>query len=402
MKKRVVDYKQMNELLEIIASDQTKEVKATLMDNICNYDNIINSINYYKCYNAEVPKKLEKIYEVYQKFLEEGLLFHYSTTYNCDLNELKERLKHLEEIYNTFISTDSDYNKAMIFLKYYNNINTFKKSYNNIIRRGYNDSKLSKYKKLIGNYPFILSTLENLEEKGILKDVAYVLKYDVYNTYYDYAKFVINYYLNFPNSSKRIFLDTIGIDEETFVFCQNVVKELNVDLYNEFINKKHFNQKRLFYIYKRKLNYIANGLETGITEDGKVFDTLEFIKQLPFKFDANFLAKLKNFMSTYTPNIYNPIIKYVYENNLNYLTDTKLLDIDKLLNTKEIVKGKVISKEDKKIIIEYLRRREIPLMLKTYVIARDQYLNGELVMPEEEPRKIVNQALTLIPSQVKK
>ena len=107
-------------------------------------------------------------------------------------------------------------------------------------------------------------------------------------------------------------------------------------------------------------------------------------------------------MSTYTPNIYNPIIKYVYENNLNYLTDTKLLDIDNLLNTKEIVKGKVISKEDKKIIIEYLRRREIPLMLKTYVIARDQYLNGELVMPEEEPRKIVNQALTLIPSQVKK
>lgn len=126
---------------------------------------------------------------------------------------------------------------------------------------------------------------------------------------------------------------------------------------------------------------------TGILSDGTQFDLLEFIKRIPFKRSNNFTFALIDFMKRNNPDDMNTIIKYIYSNGLNTPSAFAPLDFKEIYTTKTIINGVEITNADNNIIIDYLRVNNIPLIHKTYVLARTKYLNGEITTEMVQKQK---------------
>lgn len=384
MKKRILDSNEIREILNINDSNKSDEEKAKLLNDLCNINDIKNTIEYNKFKEIE-GKNTIKAYEIYKSFVDKGLLFEYESKYNCDFNEMKKRLDKLIIINDALLDeTKSDYQKAYVFLSCYNNIKSFKESYGLFINRGLlyckiPDERLNYASDVLLNFKNILNSIISLDEKGIIKDVKYVLKCENYNKYYNYAKFVIESYINSNTShKKKEFLNNLGINEDIFDYCIKIIEELDLDLYNKYLAKKEENYKKIILRNQKAILNLEEGIKTGYMPNGEKFDILLFIKKVPFKNHPYFYDHIKKFILRFIPSCYDTIINYIYQNKLQDLNHIELINENDLFNTKEIVKNHIMTKEEKEIIINYLKLRRIPIIPKTYTIARNMYFNNEL------------------------
>lgn len=131
---------------------------------------------------------------------------------------------------------------------------------------------------------------------------------------------------------------------------------------------------------------------------------LEFTKRIPFKKSNNFVSTLIDFMKRNNPQDMNTIVKYIYSNGLNTPDAFAPLDMKGIYQVKTTINGVEITNADNDIIIDYLRVNNIPLIHKTYVLARAKYLNGEItagMVQEQKAQSELNKGQTkiLIPSK---
>ena len=150
------------------------------------------------------------------------------------------------------------------------------------------------------------------EQSGLINTINDYFDYKDYYKCYNYSKFVIEKYINDKSSYKfSDFLFELGIDNNTFDYCVNVIEELDVGLYNKYLNKKKNSVKEYQdYIYYNISN-IINGIKTGKLFDGTKFNKKKFWELVPFKDCENFDRLLRNYVQSEFKSDYLTLLFYI-------------------------------------------------------------------------------------------
>lgn len=348
----LITMKDINYMFNIINSNLSEEEKAIKLYSFCNLHSLISNRDLYNTLELEQVEKFKELIRVYRDY------------------EAK------------------DYTKVEQLLSLFKSAEEFRKTYALFNKYGKKDERLSLARIALDNFDLLYTKFKEYEAKGIIDNVRYVLSIQNYLQNYEYAKFAIGHYIESSESYKESkFLSELGLDKDIFNFCVSTIEELDVDLYKQFLEKKEINKKIRCVKNAETITNLANGINTGILSDGTQFDLLEFIKRIPFKSSNNFTFVLIDFMKRNNPDDMNTIIKYIYSNGLNTPSAFAPLDFKEIYTTKTIINGVEITNADNNIIIDYLRVNNIPLINKTYVLARTKYLNGEITTEMVQKQK---------------
>lgn len=323
--------------------------------------------------------------------------------YRCTKQELVVRLKNLKKIIEIFDSNLNDYEKVYRIISIYPTAKKFSSAYTFILKYGKDDIRFNSY------FPKIIEIgkkLQEWEDAGIYGCAKYVSKMEDRFTFYDYAKFVIEQYVNGESYNTRLFLASIGIDDSVLNYCAKVIEELDVDLYNAYLIKREENKFKRYEANVYAFKSIAHGIVTGYTLSNEPFDVLTFWKLVPFKFSeglekefnemesinpnveispaSNFINKVMSFIHGATPELENIIYAYMINNGITkyqYVSEEQLKTMYK--GSKVTVNGKEIDTENEfKYIIKYLRINNYPLLTQTIKIVREKIRNGEIKTDE--------------------
>ncbi len=241
----------------------------------------------------------------------------------------------LYTLHSLLNSSVNDYEKLFYFLNYFNTPNDFKKRY----------QEDTMNKELIND---IYNKIKPIYKSDIKNNVKYYIKNRSNFYSLPYAETIINNYIKSDYSYDLLEMD---IDYQDFTFFIKVIKELNVDLYNEYTEKKENNDKiynwHKYYKIIHKFKLLAKCIETGYTSDNNIFDTIEFWKMVPFKnkltikddfklynehnnninYSSILYYQIHNFTRYATPEIHSIIITYLRYNNIydiNYISEKKI------------------------------------------------------------------------------
>lgn len=401
----LITMKDINYMYSIINSNLNEEEKAIKFYSFCNWWVLRNNIEIYSSLDLKEVEKLKELLKIFEEYEKKGLFKSAKNPYKCTLEEIALRLEKINLVFEIMNSDAKDYTKAEQLLSLFKSDEEFRKSYALFKKYGKKDERLSSARVALDSFDSLYTKFKEYEAKGIIENVKYILSIQDYLQNYEYAKFVIGHYIESPESYKENeFLSELGLDKDTFEFCAFTIEELDIDLYKLFLEKKELNNKIRCVKNAATINNLANGINTGVLSDGTQFDLLEFIKRIPFKKSNNFTFALIDFMKRNNPEDMNTIIKYIYSNGLNTPSAFAPLDFKGIYTTKTIINDVEITNADNSIIIDYLRVNNIPLIHKTYVLARTKYLNGEItaemVQKQKEQLKL-NKVPTkvLIPSK---
>lgn len=401
----LITMKDINYMFSIINSDLSEKEKAIKLYSFCNKSSLINNVELYNTLELEQVEKLKELIRIYKDYEDKGLFKSAKNPYKCTLEEIALRLSKINLVFEIINSDDKDYNKVEQLLSLFKSAEEFRKSYALFNKFGKKDERLSSAREALDNFDLLYAKFKEYETKGIVDDVRYILSIQDYLQNYEYAKFIIEHYIESSESYKESeFLTELGLDKDTFNFCIQTIEELDVDLYRQFLEKKELNNKIRCVKNAETITNLANGINTGILSDGTQFDLLEFTKRIPFKKSNNFVSTLIDFMKRNNPQDMNTIVKYIYSNGLNTPDAFAPLDMKGIYQVKTTINGVEITNADNDIIIDYLRVNNIPLIHKTYVLARAKYLNGEItagMVQEQKAQSELNKGQTkiLIPSK---
>lgn len=401
----LITMKDINYMYSIINSNLDEEEKAIRFYSFCNWWGLKNNIKTYSSLDLKEVEKLKELLKIYEEYEKKGLFRSAKNPYKCTLEEIALRLEKINLVFEIINSNDNDYTKVEKLLPLFKSAEEFRKSYALFNKYGKNDGRLSSARKALDNFDLLYAKFKEYDDKGITGNVRYLLSIENYLQNYEYAKFVIKYYVESSESYKEYeFLSDLGLDKDTFDFCISVVEELDVDLYKQFLKKKELNNKIRCVKNAETVNDLANGINTGVLSDGTQFDLLEFIKRVPFKKSNNFTFTLIDFMKRNNPDDMETIMEYIYGNGLHKPTIFEPLNFKKIYTVKTIINGVEITNVDNDIIIDYLRVNNILLINKTYLLARTKYLNGEItaeMVQEQKTQLKLNKGLKkiLIPNK---
>lgn len=381
-------------IVAILSSDKSEQEKA---DEILEIISLDQWQSIYKCMDIEFKqnKLMRKIGINYKYFKANGVFKKYKNPYKCDFDEIEKRLDILNEIYK-IINTDlTDERKLRSLLNYYKTYNEFKINYSLLLKFGKNDERLSKGKEALDSFSSIDSEILRLfNNEGLYNNVLYqkeveeVLEENLYFDNYLYAEWVIKNYIDYDrNYLKYEYLNKIGITEETFDYCVEIIRFLNPILYNELqeVTKKS-NDRRMFNLDKTYLN-LEFGILNGYLQDGTPFNLLEFYKRVPFKNSGkDFMNKTFDFLQRiYGPSssTYKIIASYLYKNNIRTIS---YVSKEKILKTKYIVNGVQIDEKIVNDVFDCLDAYNYPKISTVYRIVLNKYLNDEIDMVEVKER----------------
>ena len=385
----LITMKDINYMFSIVNSDLSEEEKAIKLYSFCNKSSLINNVELYNTLELEQVEKLKELIRIYRDYEAKGLFKSAKNPYKCTLEEIALRLNKINLVFEIINSDDKDYNKVEKLLSLFKSAEEFRKSYALFNKYGKKDERLNSAREALNNFDLLYAKFKEYETKGIVDNVRYVLSIQDYLQNYQYAKFAVGHYIDSSESYKENeFLTELGLDKDTFNFCIQTIEELDVDLYRQFLEKKELNNKIRCVKNAETITNLANGINTGILSDGTQFDLLEFTKRIPFKKSNNFVNTLIDFMKRNNPQDMNTIVKYIYSNGLNTPAAFAPLDMKSIYQTKTTINGIEITNADNDIIIDYLRVNNIPLIHKTYVLARTKYLNGEITAEMVQEQKV--------------
>ena len=376
--------KEINYMYEILNSELEEKDKIAKLYSTCNYSNVCNSLAYCKLKNSDSREVkmltiIKKFYE--DKFSKEHMQKN-TKCYRCSLEEMELRLDKIVEALSIIRSNEKEYEKAYKLYNLYKSSQEFKRSYTFFIKYGEDDSRLEYAREALNNLDNIYNKYVEYENNGIMQDIVYFNRVKDYFINYNYAKFILDYYVESPNSYRdNILLPELGIDKKIFEFCAKTIEELDCNLYKEYLDKREINKKIRFIKNKVTIQELAVGIRTGFLPNGEKFDTLEFIKKTPFK-GKDFANIIAEFMKTSHMPEFEIVMNYINNNKLHLPSTFKEIDINELYNIKIIVGNRELTKEDIDYIIEYLNLNNIIITNKTFTLARNKYLNGEINIEE--------------------
>lgn len=421
----VLTDKEIDYMIGVIDSDLTIEEKVEHLFNFCNYRTLLSNREFYKPsknysnvgtkyirselkdQTTQLYCKLERIIEYYEMFEDMGYAEEYKNPYNCTALEVEQRIKKLSIINKVFNSDLDDYSKVEVMLKLFKNSDEFRRQYTLFIKFGTEDETLDGIRDILNNFDNILKQYKELEsKKEIVNAVRYYECHKEYFDNYSYAEFIIDSYIEYDSYNTKEFLELLGITEDLFNYYVMIIKELNPVLYSKYLEKVKINENICSQYNKKIIKGISSGISTGFLPDCTPFDSLEFLKRVPFK-DMAFLYNLKEFMKKNTPEDASIITKYMVDNKFYRPDLFKPFDTNTLSGVKISVNGINIGQEENEIITDYLKVNDIPVVKASYLIARNKYVNGEIDIDEinnlkdkKENQKVMKKVL-LVPSSNK-
>lgn len=310
-----------------------------------------------------------------------------------------ERAIKLEQMAKIYHSDIIDVRKVDLMRQIYKSSDAFLKQYNDL-EKCYEDKKIKKYVDLIreiGNY------YRKFEQNGIKEISARLLKMEQegYFEDYNYACYFVEEYINY-NASPFLnhFLSDIGLSEAEFNRFLDIVFELNADLYDRYLEKSKANVQERKYETIKKVKNLHKGITTGIMEDGKPFDIIEFFKNIPFydmlsaeetgrDFSISYRNastidhKLKAFFDSYDSKMTSAILNYMYANKIN-LNNPKYLSKNDIEKTSYTINGRELSQEENLLLANYMKQERIPYLFKAFSSVMDKYTRNELVIDKDK------------------
>lgn len=400
MQTKVID---LDYMIEVINTNMNERDKALYLYSYCSINDLMR-LKKSGDISAEDKWKAEKVLDSYITYDLRGYFDSLKGIRRINLEKLKDKITDLKDVEKLMASEKSDYQKAEELLKKYKTSQRFAINYS-ILDKHKRNSEESK--SSIPSYEDILLKFKEYEQNGIANDVLYVKSVNDYLMNYDYAKFVINRYLETPAVTNiHEVLNDLGINEDIFSFCVETIAELDFDLYNAYLKKRSENSDEINLAI---IDDLADGILNGVLSDGTEFNFLEFVKRIPFKEENDFFKRISQLAKNLDTFKETAIKSYIYKNKLDLPKAFDEPDYKTIFDGKTYVNGVLVTALENDLILRYLYLTETPITIKTFVFARDMYLRGKFT-PEMVSQLEVNnltrilnkKGKTLIPSNSKK
>ena len=199
---------------------------------------------------------------------------------------MKKRLGNIKEMIKIVEECDNDFQKAFKLRRIYSSYENFRTAYFPKVKTS--EGMVSTLHYYFDEYETELKVLGSLykryEEEGFfdlaLKEERFVIRQanDLD------SRFVINSYIHdFDSYDLDLFLSKYKIDKAVFRCCVDRIKNHDPELYEQFEKTREDNKTKKLVMPIYSINQIIEGITTGKTIDGKVFDVFEFYRLAPFK-----------------------------------------------------------------------------------------------------------------------
>ncbi len=320
------------------------------------------------------------------------------TKYKISEEELQTRIDKLKKLDELFKNCDNPYIRFDKMQKLFKNPGIMHKTYTLLIRYGKDDPKLDEIRPLLNRFSIYYNEFRKSFKNDIHDTVTSAYQEELDKDKISYAKFIIEEYIKSESSFKlNEFLEKYGLDSESFLYLTNIIKSNDIALYYEYIIKRSENDKAINAIYTNIIDDLNYAILNGEFVYGNKFDLLEFIKEIPFKEDKDFIISIDDFMSIHNKLVKENILKYIRYNNLDKADSFKIYSPEDLLKAKIIVGGVTLNQDEIKSIISYLDYRNIPLYKSAFGIASRMYLNNEITLDNVFNRVKKSQQPIIIP-----
>ena len=396
-RKHLLTEEEINNLITIINSDLSDFEKAQQLRAICKGTVLLNNINKYETTDFKKAVILKSVLSYYEKYEQLGYMKTHYTPYKCTPEELGIRKEKLIKLSQTLNSNISEYNKAMTIFELYKDSEVFRRSYSLFVKLGASDPRLDSIREELKNVDYYYNKMKEYERLGYLIDYRYYQKTTDYREIYPYAKYITNQYLNTNSYNFNDFLECYGLTENAFNFCLEALKELDVDLFNQYQEKHQISENLLLMHNIEIFKDLYLGITTGYLKDGTEFNAFEFFKRLPISSNGALYTNLTKYFVHNKIEGLNLILNYVCRNNFQVAEVTKTLDSEQILNSYN--NNPTLDINAIRIILTYLQQNNIPINKITYNYAKKMYLNNEFNISTilEHQYQIKSQKKTLIP-----
>ncbi len=382
VKKNIVTEEKLDAILEIFHSDLSDAEKSLKAEQIISYRDLKKYISYRKVNKNDLSDKTVRVLNTYEKFQKKGLLID---RFRCDNEELQRRLDNLNIIYKALKSNITENEKAKIVFEIFKDKDEFNRKYTLLVKLGANDPRLDSAREALNDFDFISNTINSFSDTQV-KNIRYrmeiesILEENNYLENYLYAEYVIKAFLADDKSCfKNRFIKSLGINQETFEYCEKLVHFLNPVLYKEYQECVSENNKKRAYEMDMTIKDLAKGINTGYLEDGTEFNILEFYKRVPFKrYEGKFVYTLNDFIKRNIGNengVYSTINGYLKENNITRMTS---VSEEKLNESSITYKGVKLTPEIIHNVFRYMKVNRLPEVKAVYRIVLSMYFNNEI------------------------
>ena len=217
------------------------------------------------------------------------------------------------------------------------------------------------------------------------------------------AKEMILDFISDNNYTKESFCEKYGITMNEFDGYVDVIKKDEPTLYSSYTIRNKEAQSQRYAVLNNTITKIVDKIINGIEENGEMrqFDLIDYYQMTSLSFDA--VLKIKKF---------NADEMRAFKRFVNKYRDVRALYIPKIMSEKTeidcqkdkdgfaiIGTGRIVTEEEKRSIINYLKNKNIPLTNHTYSIAFKRYKNGNLFVFENND-EFLNHDELLNPDEV--
>lgn len=189
-----------------------------------------------------------------------------------------------------------------------------------------------------------------------------------------------------------------NISKENFMEYVELIKEKHQDLYFKYSEKTANIKKKNYIMINKQLLKLMEYLKNGIDDNGIIrpFDLIDYYIKIRLSLD-NILIYAKNIVS---PSQMAMLRRFVQQNisgiKSNY-SELKMIMLENVeINMKKDKNGmpiagtgEIFTNEQKEMIIEYLKKNNVPINRKTYTIAFKRYKDGFLNFEPIKNKKLV-------------
>lgn len=254
-------------------------------------------------------------------------------------------------------------------------------------------------KKAQANVDLIEQEIKKFHHGDILKNLKYrrsieeFLENNNYLDNYRYAEYILNVFIN-TNAIYRDskFVKCANIDLDRLDECARIVKFLNPVLYEQYMEKRKYNDAKNLNAVNHQFIKLANKIRE-YRKNGSDMPVYEFLTNAPLihytyttkDFYYNYNDKFTNFCNE--PTVKQVIKDYLFRNKIGYLYYVNIYSYMKSLTT---IDGMELTDEDKENIIYIMKKFDICPIVRMINLVIHRYLNNEYNMSELQYKKDYN------------
>lgn len=353
--------KRINDIKEKSLTAKTVEEQIELEKLLekLNNDVMMTKIQFaYKLHSPRIASRIEQ----YKNFVDSGIPM------------LEPDIKRLYEVYKIYNSKISDFSKMVKVYSMYQSAKQFNEDYYELVPVLMSED-FNFLESLIETENLMKSYESTKEVKKVYDEIA-LIKTSSYDNL-DYAKFIINEFINSNVNQVSEFVKKYGTNNSVFDYCVEVVRKLDVDLYNKYIEAKKQKEENIKLCLQRIYDGVTQGFYIDDNDNVVNFNEFELIKLFPYKGTNNVYLEYKRNIKKYgyTNEQINILSRYFINNNLTKLSYE---DNEESVNMILFADNMEIITPERKFVIAYMRNNNLPINSFTFFLVLNKFRNDEL------------------------